>query len=227
MDSEKNMDSQHDQGQYYDPHPYSESIGRSNSPARESHVTSHRLPSTALPPPAKTYPKLTLVTAENANIPIEIDLARQTSRLASKLNYLDHHDELVTRVPFRSEVVQMALEFCDHQRQVQAQRDAETTSNWGEESWGPGGWGGGDLVFDDYEFTFAAQEIEPRLVSELNAVSHFLGINRLLDLTTMKIMMMSADKSALEVQQMFGVQDASGGEDVVNALANLVNGLGV
>ncbi|OZJ03994.1 hypothetical protein BZG36_04041 [Bifiguratus adelaidae] len=84
---------------------------------------------------------------------------------------------------------------------------------------------GGDYIFDDWEFSFAASEAEPRLVTELNAASHFLGINRLLDLTTMKIMMMSQEKTPQQVQNLFGFEGVRNGEDVVSALAQTMEEL--
>ena len=124
----------------------------------------------------------------------------------------------------------MALEYCDHLRQKESQArgvtlgspsyvDEEPLMDESVRSTG------GDYIFDEWEFAFVAQEAEGRLVSELNSTAHFLGIARLLDLVTIKIMMMSQEKQPHEVADMFGVQGAQTGEDVVSALAQSMQGL--
>lgn len=182
-------------------------------------------------PVPHSHPKLSIITGEGVNIPLDLDLARHCARLNRKLSTLDAYDVLTVSVPFRQEVIQMALEYCDHLRQKESQaRAAALGSSSYEDDDGiqldeAVRSTGGDYIFDEWEFAFVAQEAEGRLVTELNSTAHFLGIARLLDLVTIKIMMMSQEKQPHEVADMFGVQGAQTGEDVVSALAQSMQGL--
>lgn len=177
-------------------------------------------------PPKDSGPTIILRTQEESEMVIDSALAIHCTRLSRKLRLLDAYDSLTVTVPFRNEIVGMTLEFCAHLRQKMLQR--ATTSNTAMptnavlvEDIGTSS----SDVCDDWEFSYIAQEADGRLVVELNAAAHFLEIAHLRDLTTMKIMVMSANKSPAELEAIFGFRGAQTGEDVVSALTKTMEDL--
>lgn len=191
------------------------------APLREP--TPQRPPS----PPKDAGPTIILRTQEGAEMTIDSALAIHCTRLSRKLRHLDAYDSLTVMVPFRNEIVAMTLEFCAHLRQKMLQRATTSNSSMPQnvvlvEDIGTSH---SSDVCDDWEFSYIAQEADGRLVVELNAAAHFLEIAHLRDLTTMKIMVMSANKSPAELETTFGFSGAQTGEDVVSALTKTMEDL--
>jgi hypothetical protein len=191
------------------------------APLREP--TPQRPPS----PPKDAGPTIILRTQEGTEMAIDGALAIHCTRLSRKLRLLDAYDSLTVTIPFRNEIVAMALEFCAHLRQKMLQRATTSNSIMPSNAVLVEDIGSGDSsdVCDDWEFSYIAQEADGRLVVELNAAAHFLEIAHLRDLTTMKIMVMSANKSPAEIEATFGFSGAQSGEDVVSALTKTMEDL--
>ncbi|KAJ2959724.1 hypothetical protein NQZ79_g4881 [Umbelopsis isabellina] len=191
------------------------------APLREP--TPQRPPS----PPKDAGPNIVLRTQEGTEMTIDSALAIHCTRISRKLRHLDAYDSLTVTVPFRNEVVAMALEFCAHLRQKMLQQATSSNSMMPQNAVLVEDIGAGNSsdVCDDWEFSYIAQEADGRLVVELNAAAHFLEIAHLRDLTTMKIMVMSANKSPAELEATFGFSGAQTGEDVVSALTKTMEDL--
>lgn len=191
------------------------------APLREP--TPQRPPS----PPKDAGPTIILRTQEGTEMAIDGALAIHCTRLSRKLRLLDAYDSLTVTIPFRNEIVAMALEFCAHLRQKMLQRATTSNSIMPSNAVLVEDIGSSDSsdVCDDWEFSYIAQEADGRLVVELNAAAHFLEIAHLRDLTTMKIMVMSANKSPAEIEATFGFSGAQSGEDVVSALTKTMEDL--